>query len=348
MLKCQGGCRRIIDEFYLLKDGRIFCEDCWRKEREIFKKSQLEGQKLYSEELKRRSEINNQIKQIEEDIRIKTQNPEWYNFKKSEDFYLQKPHNYEEVQLLETKLNDLQKKNSRFLNPPFWEVYADYLKNPKWYSKKETKYFEEFEMPRIQKERKEKERKEKEERERKEILYLGSNLKRIEEESTIENPYDIFVLGLNYYDAQNYSVAIKWFTKAAEKGFAEAGFWLGYMYEAGVGINQHYKTAIACYLKAAESGYPDAQYKIGYMYANGIGIEKNNAQALTWFMKAAEQNYVISQYQMGYWYQNGNDEFDIKKDKTQAIYWYQKAAAQGNEDAIKQLKKLTRFKFFKK
>jgi TPR repeat protein len=42
------------------------------------------------------------------------------------------------------------------------------------------------------------------------------------------------------------------------------------------------------YRKAAEKGFMDAEYKIGYFYQMGYGVTKDRTQALNWYHKAAE------------------------------------------------------------
>jgi TPR repeat protein len=50
-----------------------------------------------------------------------------------------------------------------------------------------------------------------------------------------------------------------WYQKAADQGFAEAQFRLGYMYEKGLGTKASLDDAIAQYKKAASNGSVDAQ-----------------------------------------------------------------------------------------
>ena len=45
------------------------------------------------------------------------------------------------------------------------------------------------------------------------------------------------------------------------------------------------------YLKAAEQGYDEAQYTLGWLYLRGIGVEQDVMQSRYWFRKAAEQGH---------------------------------------------------------
>jgi len=47
-------------------------------------------------------------------------------------------------------------------------------------------------------------------------------------------------------------------------------------------IPQDYKQAVKWYTKAAEQGDADAQYNLGLMYANGQGVPQDNVYAHMW------------------------------------------------------------------
>ena len=44
------------------------------------------------------------------------------------------------------------------------------------------------------------------------------------------------------------------------------------MYEKGKGVKQDYNKAVKWYTKSAEQGYADAQCNLGYMYSHGEGV----------------------------------------------------------------------------
>ncbi|MDD4060451.1 MAG: tetratricopeptide repeat protein [Kiritimatiellae bacterium] len=50
--------------------------------------------------------------------------------------------------------------------------------------------------------------------------------------------------------------------------------------------------------KAAEKGYAQAQFEIGYRYEKGNGVEKNEEEAMKWYRKAAEQGHAAAQAQI--------------------------------------------------
>lgn len=137
-------------------------------------------------------------------------------------------------------------------------------------------------------------------------------------------------LGQAYKDgshglAQNYTSAMSWFRRAAEKGDASAQFGMAQMYELDQSAFQYKATAKTWYHKAAEQGHVDAQKSLGALYY----MEKSGSypQALEWYLKAAEQGDKNAQYNVGRMYNNGQG---TPQDNARAMEWYGKAADQGH------------------
>jgi len=65
--------------------------------------------------------------------------------------------------------------------------------------------------------------------------------------------------------------AVKWYTKSAEQGLAQAQFNLGVRYDNGQGVPQDYKEAVKWYRKAAEQGDAKAQYFVRVFWSNETG-----------------------------------------------------------------------------
>ena len=102
--------------------------------------------------------------------------------------------------------------------------------------------------------------------------------------------------GHECYDKENYVEAVKWYTQAAKKGYAEAQRKLGICYHYGNGVEHDYVEAVKWYRKAAEQGSSGAQVNLGYCYDNGLGVEQDYAEAVKWYRKAAEQGDVDAQF----------------------------------------------------
>jgi TPR repeat protein len=99
--------------------------------------------------------------------------------------------------------------------------------------------------------------------------------------------------------SQDHKTAFKWYTLAAEQGYANAMFNLGAMYAKGQGVPQAYKTAIKWYTLAAEQGHATAQYHLAQMYRKGQGVPQNYKVAVHWYTLAAEQGHASARRNLG-------------------------------------------------
>jgi TPR repeat protein len=99
-------------------------------------------------------------------------------------------------------------------------------------------------------------------------------------------------------------------------------------------LNNDPELAVGWFFRAAEQGYADAQFNLGLMYANGEGVEKDMTHAVELFKKAAEQGHVDAQNNLGAMYFTGEG---VERDEKKAIEWFEKAAAKGNLEAQENL-----------
>ena len=60
----------------------------------------------------------------------------------------------------------------------------------------------------------------------------------------------------------NYTMAAKWFRKAAEQGSGTAHFNLGFMYRFGQGVESNFARAMDHFRKASDLDNIDAQYNV--------------------------------------------------------------------------------------
>jgi len=130
--KCQGGCNRIFDEYYILKDGSVFCYDCWVRAKEKMDQIKSERAKFAEEEKKRHDENNKAIEYLEREIvNQKLSNSiEWSSYDYDDDAI---PSNYAVVQSLSTRIGMLRSENSTWRKFPFYGDQS-YLDNPTFYS----------------------------------------------------------------------------------------------------------------------------------------------------------------------------------------------------------------------
>lgn len=132
------------------------------------------------------------------------------------------------------------------------------------------------------------------------------------------------------YYAKNYKKAFELFEALAKKGYSEAQFNVGMMYDFGRGVALNDNKAAYWYRKAAEQGLSEAQYNLGLMYNEGEGVPKSYTQAVLWYRKAAEQNDGEAQYKLSVMYVLGDG---VTKNYTKAIHWARSSASLGNPDA---------------
>ncbi|GEM_PF-1518550 len=144
-------------------------------------------------------------------------------------------------------------------------------------------------------------------------------------------PEELFQLAQEYQEVKkNYALALEYYQKAAELGYAEAQNSLGMMYHQGIGVQQNLGSAEQWFRKAAEQDLSEAQYNLGQMYYSGRGIALDVEQAKRWFKRAAEQKDGLSQLRLG---EVSYDE----REYVMAKYWFSQAAQQNLPEAQKWL-----------
>jgi uncharacterized protein len=142
--------------------------------------------------------------------------------------------------------------------------------------------------------------------------------------------------------------ALKLLRPFAERGYPEAQFDIGWLYEHGEGVKQDKTEAYKWYRKVreeAEDGEPHAQRMLGDMYHYGVaGVKRDEEKAEHWWHKAlslwqssADEGNADAQLALGSMYALGKG---VKKDRIEAANWYRKAAEQGNAEGQDYLGKM--------
>jgi uncharacterized protein len=86
--------------------------------------------------------------------------------------------------------------------------------------------------------------------------------------------------------------AVRLIRPLAEQGSAVAEFYLGMMYDAGLGVAQDFTEAAKWYRRAADQGYAEAQLSLGVRYRWGRGVAKDDAEAIRLYRLAAAQGHA--------------------------------------------------------
>lgn len=85
------------------------------------------------------------------------------------------------------------------------------------------------------------------------------------------------------------------------------------------------------YLPRAAAGDATAQYYLGHMYQNGLGVAADKEAAADWYGRAAAQDDPRALYRLGVMLQTGDG---ITKDLPTAFAMYRRAAEQGVLEAF--------------
>lgn len=108
---------------------------------------------------------------------------------------------------------------------------------------------------------------------------------------------------------------------------------LGVMYENGKGVAQDDARALKWYRKAADKGYAPAQFSLGLIYMTGKEtVPQDHGQMLKWWLKAARGGDADAQLHLGLVYAWGEG---VRQDDVTAYMWFSLAAARGARIAIK-------------
>ncbi|MEM9555364.1 MAG: caspase family protein [Acidobacteriota bacterium] len=88
-------------------------------------------------------------------------------------------------------------------------------------------------------------------------------------------------------DQATYATSLRVWLPQAEAGDAEAQFYVGQIYEKGLGAAPDLAQAALWYRKAAEQGDAPSAVALGYLFEEGLGVERDEVAALNWYRKAA-------------------------------------------------------------
>jgi TPR repeat protein len=136
----------------------------------------------------------------------------------------------------------------------------------------------------------------------------------------------------------DYPKALRWYRLAADKQHVRAIVQVAGMAANGEGdLKKSIDTAMEWYLTAAELNHPPAQVMVAALLQAGRGVDRDYDEAIEWLIRAAELDYPEAHYRMGQAYESGRG---VTKDKYTARSWYRSAEELGHEDAEERLRKM--------
>lgn len=133
---------------------------------------------------------------------------------------------------------------------------------------------------------------------------------------------------------RDYAKAAAWFAIAAEKGNPFSQNALAECFENGWGIDKEMSKALLWYRSSAELGYVPAFRNLGRVFATGIGVEANAKRAFDWYSRAAEKDDTEAQYHVGLAFLKGNG---VVFSSEYALEWLTRAADAGHSLAMREI-----------
>ena len=143
--------------------------------------------------------------------------------------------------------------------------------------------------------------------------------------------------GIQLYNAKDYAGAYPLLQRAASGGQTRAAFYLGYLFDQGLGVMQDFVQAREWYQRSAAAGDTSAMNNLGVMYAIGRGVPRDDAAAIAWYRKSAAGGHLMAISNLADRYERGAG---VAADSAIALTLYKRAAFRGHEPALKALQRL--------
>lgn len=130
--------------------------------------------------------------------------------------------------------------------------------------------------------------------------------------------------------------AAQLYAAAASKQSAKAQNRLGLMHLNGEFVLQDYQRAAELICASADAGDANGQFNCGLLYQDGKGVSRDQSKAVSYWDRAAEQNNVAAMNFLGQAYLSGKG---VKQDPAKAVTYFSKTAAAGNPMGLYELAK---------
>lgn len=141
--------------------------------------------------------------------------------------------------------------------------------------------------------------------------------------------------GISAFKSGNYSYARAWLSTKAAADDPEAWYYLGRMYQAGLGgFGVDLKRAEKLYHQSAEQGVQEAMLALADLYSRGGSVEPNAAVAQIWHEKAARAGNIEGMFLTG---QDLSGKGNLPADYNRARIWFEQAASAGHSESMRAL-----------
>ncbi|MCR4674469.1 MAG: tetratricopeptide repeat protein [Lachnospiraceae bacterium] len=148
---------------------------------------------------------------------------------------------------------------------------------------------------------------------------------------------------LEQEDEENYHTVYVNVRKACDEKLLDGYYYMGYLYEQGIEVEQDYEKAVKYYdlVSSSESTEVNDQYainssntRLGYIYAQGLLGEVDGETAISYFEKASANDFNQAKYYLGIMYEMGQG---VDKDYELALSYFEDAAANDYAPALCQI-----------
>jgi hypothetical protein len=140
------------------------------------------------------------------------------------------------------------------------------------------------------------------------------------------------------FERGDYATAYSIWKPVAEQGNTAAQHNLGVLYRHGLGVKKDFSLAVKWFGRAAAKGDADSQLALGDLYAENSANAEDDSAAAKWYRAAAEQGLAEAQRKLGIFYAQGRG---VPQDHTQATEWFARAAEAGDADARERLSQMS-------
>jgi TPR repeat protein len=114
-----------------------------------------------------------------------------------------------------------------------------------------------------------------------------------------------------YHFEASVNDSLEWYTKAANQKHVLANYCLGKAYADGEdGVEKDFDKAFRCFEIAAEKGYLDAQYRLGCLYQYGHGVKQDNEAAISWYTASNNEDAKMARAMLQHTISNDTQGFE--------------------------------------
>lgn len=146
---------------------------------------------------------------------------------------------------------------------------------------------------------------------------------------------ELFQLGKQAADSENYAQARLWYGRAIEAGSPGAMVNMGLFYLRGTGVDKEPAKAAELFRRAADQGTGLAMYYLAHQYSSGQGLKRSKKRAAEWYQKAVDSGIARAAFWLGSLYDDGKG---VRRDRARAAELVAHALQQGSYDhAVKQM-----------